>query len=170
MHEIVDDSAAGARFTTDPGQRPARTIRQSARPLIRAPSNALRQRFGSYFEPLPEFTSYCWCGYKRRHAGVQKETAVFHPLLGRVISPEFIGFHTGIEVVAPCVGEGGRAAATGFRVPARVAAGRHRVTDSPRPRQQARPGSSNRKSLRALCSPLAPGDRCLLLYPQQVSF
>jgi hypothetical protein len=85
-------------------------------------------------------TNVCRGGYKRRHAGVQKETPVFRPLSGSVAGPEFIGFHTGIGVVAPCIGEGGRAAATGFRVPARIAAGRHRVTDSSRPRQQAHQG------------------------------
>ena len=83
---------------------------------------------------------------------------------------ETLGFPRRIGVVAPSVGEGGRAAATGFRVTARVAAGRHRVTDSPRPRQQARPGLSIRKPPNNLGPSILVQNRCLILFPQQVSF
>jgi hypothetical protein len=104
-----------------------------------------------FFHRMPLFC--CRGEYKRRKAGVQKENPFFHPLSGCVEGLKSIGFHGRIGVVAPSVGVGGRAAATGLRVPARVAAGRHRVTDSPRPRQQARPRSSNRKPL----TELSPG-------------
>ena len=85
-------------------------------------------------------------------AGVQNENAVLHQLSGHVVRPETSGLHCRIKVIAPSVGEGGRAAATGFRVLARVAAGRHRVTDSPRPRQQARPELCILQSLKGLAT------------------
>src|ERR1043166_4502012 len=59
---------------------------------------------------------------QKENGGSSKGETGFSLLSGCVAGPEFIGFHTRIRVVAPSVGEGGRAAAKGLRGPARVAA------------------------------------------------
>jgi hypothetical protein len=53
---------------------------------------------------------------------------------------------------------------------ARVAAGRHRVTDSLCPRQQARPGLCIRTWINELAPRIQTTEPSLILFPQQVSF
>ena len=66
---------------------------------------------------------------------------------GLIRNPRYSWENTGSRAVC---WRGQASGGNGLRAPARVATGRHRVTDSPRPRQQARPESSIRAPLNAL--------------------
>ena len=72
---------------------------------------------------------------------------------GLIRNPRYSWENTGSRAVC---WRGRASGGNGLRAPARVATGRHRVTDSPRPRQQARPESSIRAPLNALTPSIPP--------------
>ena len=72
---------------------------------------------------------------------------------GLIRNPRYSWENTGSRAVC---WRGQASGGNGLRAPARVATGRHRVTDSPRPRQQARPESSIRAPLNALTPSIPP--------------
>src|ERR1043166_8296038 len=92
---------------------------------------------------------------QKENGGSSKGETGFSLLSGCVAGPEFIGFHTRIRVVAPSVGEGGRAAGTGLRGPARVAAVATRVGFRP-PRARNGPAMPQER-LKVLPTGHAPG-------------
>ena len=108
---------------------------------------------------------------------VQKETAggnkmrlsppKFSSPAGRATNPRCSRQNTGSSAVC---WRGRASGGNGLPSLARVAAGRHRVTDSLRPRQQARPGLCIRTWINELAPRIQTTEPSLLLYPQQVSF